>query len=398
MTGPGDAAGIPADGFQPIPFIDLARQHAGLADLLRSVAGRVLDSGQFVLGDEVAAFEDELAAWCDAELAIGCGSGTDALVLSLMALGIGPGHEGITTPFTFFATAGAIHRVGAKPVFVDIDPASFNIDPEAVAAAVTDRTRAIMPVHLFGQCADMEPLWRLAAGADLAIVEDACQAIGAEYRGRRAGVLGTLAAFSFFPTKNLGGAGDGGLVTTDNHELAERVRRLRVHGDLGGYRHVEVGLNSRLDALQAALLRVKLTKLGDWTESRRENARRYDELFEASRIGDSVRLPADRIEGRHVYNQYTIRVTDGRRDEVAAALREQGIGCAVYYPSPLHLQPCFASLGGRPGQLPIAEAAAAEVLSLPVFPGITPAEQRSVVGGIAIALADDAGTALRQAA
>ncbi|MGH7199947.1 MAG: DegT/DnrJ/EryC1/StrS family aminotransferase, partial [Planctomycetaceae bacterium] len=308
------------------------------------------------------------------------------LVLSLMALGVGPGDEVITTPFSFFATAGAIHRAGARPVFVDIDPASFNLDSSQVEAAVTDRTRAIMPVHLYGQCADMEPLWRVAVRKQLAIVEDACQAIGAEYRGRRAGVLGTVGCFSFFPTKNLGGAGDGGLITTDDSDLAERLRRLRVHGDAGGYRHLEVGLNSRLDALQAAVLRVKLQHLEDWTTARQQNAKRYGELFRHYGLLDAIELPAVLPDRRHVYNQFCIRVRGGLRDRVLAHLRSCGLGATVYYPTPLHLQPCFAFLGHSQGDFPESEAAAEQVLALPIFPELRADQQERIVQGIGEAL------------
>jgi dTDP-4-amino-4,6-dideoxygalactose transaminase len=370
----------------PVPFIDLVAQHQTIAAEIHEAVDRVFASQMFVLGEEVAQLETECAQYCDANDAISCASGTDALLLALMALGIGPGDEVVTTPFSFFATAGVIHRVGARPVFVDIDPVSMNLDPDQVARAVTSKTRAILPVHLFGQCAAMEPLWRVAVQHGLSIIEDACQAIGAEYRGRRAGVLGTIGCFSFFPTKNLGGAGDGGLLTTDDPELSRRLRLLRVHGDAGSYRHVEVGLNSRLDALQAAVLRVKLGHLGRWTEARRANAKRYHALFEKYGLSDQVVLPRELSDRRHVYNQFTIRVKHNRRDALLAALRSQQIGAAIYYPIPLHLQECFASLGYTPGSLPACEAAAAEVLSLPVFPELGADRQELVVRGIARAL------------
>jgi dTDP-4-amino-4,6-dideoxygalactose transaminase len=376
----------------PVPFIDLVAQHQTIAAEVREAVDRVFVSQRFVLGEEVAQFEAECAQYCDANDAIGCASGTDALVLALMALGIGPGDEVITSPFTFFATAGAIHRVGAQPVFVDIEPVSMNLDPDEVVRAITKKTRAIMPVHIFGQCAVMEPLWRTAVQHGLAIIEDAAQAIGAEYRGRRAGVLGTIGCFSFFPTKNLGGAGDGGLMTTDDPELSRRLRLLRVHGDVGSYRHTEVGLNSRLDALQAAVLRVKLQHLGRWTEARRHNAKRYHTLFEKYRLLDHVILPRELPECRHVYNQFTIRVRHGRRDAVLASLRSQQIGAAIYYPIPLHLQDCFAPLGYKQGDLPASEAAAADVLSLPIFPELGAERQESVVRGIAHALGCLSGT------
>jgi dTDP-4-amino-4,6-dideoxygalactose transaminase len=385
----------------PVPFIDLVAQHQTIATEVREAVDRVFASQQFVLGEEVAQFETECAQYCDANDAISCASGTDALVLALMALGVGAGDEVITTPFTFFATAGAIHRVGARPVFVDIDPVSMNLDSDQITRAITPKTRALLPVHLFGQCAAMEPLWRIAVQYGLAIIEDAAQAIGAEYRGRRAGVLGTIGCFSFFPTKNLGGAGDGGLITTDDRELGRRLRLLRVHGDAGSYRHTEVGLNSRLDALQAAVLRVKLSRLGRWTEARRTNAKRYHVLFEKYGLCDQVVLPRESADCRHVYNQFTIRVKHNRRDAVLASLRSQQIGAAIYYPIPLHQQECFASLGYKAGDLPASEAAAADVLSLPIFPELGAERQEVVVRGIARALgclSDSETTPLRRVA
>ncbi|MEO1995376.1 MAG: DegT/DnrJ/EryC1/StrS family aminotransferase, partial [Planctomycetaceae bacterium] len=308
------------------------------------------------------------------------------LILSLAALDVGPGDEVVTSPFTFFASGGAIHRVGAKPVFVDIEPDSFNLNPEQVERAVSGRTRAILPVHLFGQCAEMEPLWRIAVRCGLAIVEDACQAIGAEFRGRRAGVLGTLGCFSFFPTKNLGGAGDGGLITTDDAELCARVRRLRVHGQSGQYQHDEVGLNSRLDALQAAILRVKLGHLDSWTAARQQNARTYGELLRYYGLLDSIEAPTVLPERKHVFNQYTVRIKNGQRDTVLEQLRAQNIGCGIYYPLPLHLQPCFQYLGYSQGDFPEAETASRDVLSLPIVPELQPAQLETVVRGLARAL------------
>ncbi len=371
-----------------VPLIDLVEQYDTIRDEIHAAVDRVLDSQRFILGDEVAEFEQEVAAYCDARHAIGCASGTDALILALMALDIGPGDEVITSPYTFFATASAIHRVGARPVFVDIDPQTFNLDPDAVAAAIGSATRAIMPVHLFGRCADMESLWRLAVRHGLAIVEDAAQAIGSTYRGRHAGVLGTIGCFSFFPTKNLGGAGDGGMLSTDDPDLAARLRRLRVHGDAGRYEHIEVGLNSRLDALQAAVLRVKLRRLEDWTEARRRNATRYAQLFAAEDLGDAIELPADSEEGRHVFNQYCIRVARGQRDAVLKGLQERQIGCAIYYPKPLHVQHCFQFLGGRAGEFPEAERAAAETIALPIYAELGAARQERVVRAVAESVAE----------
>jgi dTDP-4-amino-4,6-dideoxygalactose transaminase len=374
----------------PVPLIDLVEQYDTIREEIHDAVDRVLASQRFILGDEVAEFEQEVAAYCDARHAIGCASGTDALILALMALDIGPGDEVITSPYTFFATASAIHRVGARPVFVDIDPQTFNLNPDAVAAAINGATRAIMPVHLFGRCAEMESLWRLAVRHGLAIVEDAAQAIGSTYRGRHAGVLGTIGCFSFFPTKNLGGAGDGGMVTTDDPDLAARLRRLRVHGDAGRYEHIEVGLNSRLDALQAAVLRVKLRRLEDWTEARRQNAARYAQLFAGEDLGDTVELPADCHEGRHVFNQYCIRVGGGQRDAVLKGLQERQIGCAIYYPKPLHVQHCFQFLGGRTGEFPEAERAAAETIALPIYAELGAARQERVVRAVAESVAENA--------
>lgn len=374
-----------------VPFIDLVAQHQRIAGDVTAAVGQCFADQKFIMGETVAEFEREIADYCDATEAIGCASGTDALILALMALGIGPGDEVITSPFTFFATASSIWRVGAKPVFVDIEPVSFNLDPAQVEAAVTPRTKAVMPVHLFGQCAEMEPLWRLAARTNLAIIEDACQAIGAEYRGRRAGVLGTIGCFSFFPTKNLGGAGDGGLITTDDDELAARMKRLRVHGDVGGYTHLEVGLNSRLDALQAAVLRVKLRHLDTWTRERQENARRYAELFRDYGLLDAIELPTTLPERRHVFNQYCVRIKGGRRDEVLGSLKAQQIGAAIYYPIPLHEQKCFAPLGYKTGDLPQSEQAAREVLALPIYSELPADHQERVVRGIAQALGRQGG-------
>ncbi|MFN0196195.1 MAG: DegT/DnrJ/EryC1/StrS family aminotransferase [Planctomycetaceae bacterium] len=367
----------------PIPLIDLVAQYQTISAEIQEAVQRIFATQSFILGDEVAEFECEVAEYCDARDAIGCASGTDALILSLMALDIGPGDEVITSPFSFFATASTICRVGAKPVFVDIDPVSFNLLPDQVENAITSRTKAIIPVHLFGQCADMEPLWRMAVSHGLSVIEDACQAIGAEYRGRRAGVLGTLGCFSFFPTKNLGGAGDGGIVTTDDPELSARLRRLRVHGDMGGYRHVEIGLNSRLDALQAAVLRIKLRHLQDWTEGRQKNAERYEHLLSDYVTEGALTLPKTLPDRRHVFNQFVVRIEHGRRNEVLAALRSRQIGAAVYYPAPLHLQKCFEFLGYGLGDFPDAEAASDEVLALPIFTELREDQQDAVVENLA---------------
>jgi dTDP-4-amino-4,6-dideoxygalactose transaminase len=370
----------------PVPFIDLVAQYQSIRDEVRAAVDQCFESQHFILGDEVAGLEQDIAAYCDAQFAIGCASGTDALILALLAAGVQPGDEVITSPFTFFASAGAIHRVGAIPVLVDIEPTGFNLDPAKVELAITSRTAAIMPVHIFGQCAEMEPLWRLSAAYDIPIIEDSAQAIGAEYRGRRTGVLGTIGCFSFFPTKNLGGAGDGGIMTTDDPEIAARLKRLRVHGDLGGYNHVEVGFNSRLDALQAAVLRVKLRHLDSWTEGRARNAARYCELIEQNGLSDVIKVPTTLPDRRHVFNQFTTRIDAGLRAAVMASLKAQNIGCMVYYPIPLHLQKCFAYLGYQPGDLPEAERACSEVMSLPIYTELPAEHLERVVQGLCVAL------------
>lgn len=345
-----------------VPMLDVVAQNAPLSEELREAFARVLESGQFILGPEVAAFEAEVAAYIGATHAIGVSSGTDALLLALMALGVGPGDEVITTPFTFFATGGSIARVGARPVFVDIDPVTFNLDPARVE--IGPRTKAILPVHLFGQTCDMRALREVAGSVP--IIEDAAQALGASGDAGPAGTVGAFGCFSFFPSKNLGGFGDGGLVTTMDDELAERARVLRVHGAKPKYFHAFIGGNFRLDALQAALLRVKLPHLEGWHARRRDNAARYTQLFTAAGLPPARLTPPTAVHERHVYNQYVIR-TD-RRDALAAHLAEAGVATAIYYPKPLHLQQCFASLGYRAGDLPNAERACAEVLALPVYP------------------------------
>ena len=366
-----------------VPALDLKAQYRALRDELEPVILAVVESQYFVLGPEVAGFEAEAAAYCEAGHAIGCASGSDALLLPLMALDIGPGDEVITSPYSFFATAGAIWRTGARPVFVDIDPETYNLDPRRIEAAITPRTRAIIPVHLYGQVAEMGPINRVARAHDLTVLEDAAQAIGATDRGRKAGTLGTAAAFSFYPSKNLGGFGDAGMVTTDDPELARRVARLRVHGMEPKYVHHEVGFNSRLDALQAAVLRVKLRHLDAWTVARREVADRYRRLVQAAGLDDAVTLPVERPGLGHVYNQFVIRVAESARDGLRAHLAERRVGTEVYYPIPLHLQTCFAPLGHRPGDFPEAEAAARQTIALPIYPELTEEAQRHVVGSIA---------------
>jgi len=369
-----------------VPMLDLKAQFRQIEGGVRSALDRVLASQQFVLGEEVAALEREISASLGGVEAVGVASGTDALLLALMALEIGEGDEVITTPYTFFATASAIHRAGARPVFVDIDPATFLIRPEQVARAITPRTRAILPVHLFGQMADMDPLME-ATPRGIAVIEDAAQAIGATAQSGgktlRAGTVGTFGCFSFFPSKNLGGAGDGGLVITRDPALADRIRSLRRHGEEALYVHTRVGLNSRLDSLQAAVLRVKLPHLEQWNAAREANAARYRGLFEAAGLAGSegpLVLPEARPGARHTFHQYVIRAR--RRDGLMAHLRAAGIGCAIYYPIPLHLQRCFASLRHHPGDFPVSETAAASTLALPVYPELTETMQAEVVGAI----------------
>jgi len=364
----------------PVPLLDLQGQYAPLRDEILAAIIRVCDSQRFIGGPEVDAFEREIAAYLRVEHAVGLSSGTDAILVALMALGIGPGDEVITPTFSFFATAGCVTRVGATPTFVDIDPATYNIDVAAAAAAVTPRTRAIIPVHLYGQCADMDPLLELSSRTGVAILEDAAQAIGSTYKNRSAGSMGRAGCFSFFPSKNLGAFGDAGLLTTNDAELAHEVRLLRNHGAEPKYFHQRIGGNFRLDALQAAVLRVKLPHLDRWSEARRRNAARYDALFRERDRGGTVTLPSRAPDRNHIFNQYVIRV--GERDAVRARLEAAGIGSEIYYPVPFHLQECFAPLGYRPGDFPAAEAAAAGTIALPIYGELTEAQQREVVAAI----------------
>ncbi|MDR3637896.1 MAG: DegT/DnrJ/EryC1/StrS family aminotransferase [Isosphaeraceae bacterium] len=365
-----------------VPALDLKAQYQAIRDEIDPVVRSVLESQYFILGPEVAGLEAEVAHYCDVPHAVGCASGSDALLLPLLALGVGPGDEVITSPYTFFATGGAIWRTGAKPVFVDIEPDTYNIDPALIEAAITPRTKALIPVHLYGQSADMDPINEVAARYGLSVLEDAAQAIGARYKGRRTGALGQSAAFSFYPSKNLGGFGDGGMIATTDSALAQRMARLRVHGMEPKYHHHEVGFNSRLDALQAAVLRVKLRHLDAWTDARREVAQRYRRLFEEHELLGLVGLPVERADCFHVYNQYVIRVPDADRDLLRAHLSNQRVGTEIYYPIPLHLQVCFASLGHEPGDFPRSEAAAGQTIALPMYPELTEDAQRHVVGAI----------------
>lgn len=386
---------------QPIPLLDLKAQYAPIREEIRTAFDRVADAQYFIGGPEVEGLEKEIAEYSQCQFAIGVTSGTDALIAALMAIGVEPGDEIITTPYTFFATGGCIHRLGAVPVFVDIEAAtagatagataaaSYNINPILIEAAIGPKTKAIMPVHLYGQMADMDPIMEIAQRHDLFVIEDAAQAIGAEYKGKRAGSIGHFGCFSFFPSKNLGGFGDGGMITTNDPVLAHKARLLRNHGMEPKYYHKLVGGNFRLDALQAAILRVKLKYLDGWTAGRQRNAARYRALFTEAGLTDIV-LPAEDPERRHIYNQFIIRTT--RRAEAMAVLKERKIGHEIYYPVPLHLQECFAYLGYKPGDLPVSEAAAQETLALPIYPELTEEMQAAVVAAIAADVAADGGS------
>jgi dTDP-4-amino-4,6-dideoxygalactose transaminase len=366
-----------------VPLLDLRAQYLAIREEVRAALDEVCESQSFILGPQVAALEREVAEYCGARYAVGVSSGTDALLSALMALEIGPGDEVITTPYTFFATTGSIVRIGARPVFVDIDRVSFNLDPSQVEDRITPRTRVLLPVHLFGRCAEMEPLLSLAARHRLAIIEDAAQAIGAEIElGQRAGGIGTLGCLSFYPTKNLGGFGDGGMVLTNDHKLVDLLRSLRQHGSEGRYEHPRVGGNFRLDELQAAILLVKFRHLEGWIEARRARAHRYNEAFRALDLEgpDALILPEIPKAGRHVFNQYVLRTR--RRNELARSLNARGIGTAIYYPKPLHLQACFALLGHKQGDFPEAERASREALALPVYPELTVEMQAYVIESV----------------
>ncbi|MDY6823302.1 MAG: DegT/DnrJ/EryC1/StrS family aminotransferase [Thermodesulfobacteriota bacterium] len=371
-----------------VPLLDLKGQYETIKDEVLDVTKEIYDSQMFILGPRVTALETEIADYCGVPHAVGVSSGTDALIIALMAADVSAGDIVLTSPYTFFATAGAIVRVGATPVFVDIDKDTCNIDVNALQTTLDrmptetlGRCRAIMPVHLYGQCADMDGINALAESYDLAVIEDAAQAIGAEYKGRRAGAMGDYGCFSFFPSKNLGAFGDGGMVTTNTAENDEKLRILRVHGSHPKYYHSLIGGNFRLDALQAAVVSVKLKYLDTWTEKRRRNADRYRALFESAGILDKVRLPAD-IQDRHIYNQFVIAVAE-KRDELRAFLQEHKVGTEIYYPVPLHMQHCFAHLGFREGDFPVSEHAAGHTLALPIYPELTDDQLAFVVDRIA---------------
>ena len=364
-----------------VPLLDLVAQYDAIKDEVLPAMMRVIETQQFIMGPAVPQLESEIARLSHAKHGIGCASGTDALLLPLKALNLKPGDEIITTPFTFFATAGTIHNAGGTPVFVDIEPDTFNIDPDAVQRAITPRTRAIIPVHLYGQLAAMERLLAIAAQRRLPVIEDACQSIGArrsiDGEWRMAGELGWVTAYSFFPSKNLGAWGDAGMMVTSDDKLAERLGKLRLHGGAKQYHHEEVGTNSRLDTLQAAVLLAKLPYLADWSAKRRQHAASYAAGLKGVA---QVKTPVVEPNNEHIFHQYTLRVE--RRDALQAHLKAQGIGSAVYYPIPLHLQPCFAHLGYNAGQLPVAEQASREVLSLPVYPELTQAQVDHVIDSI----------------
>lgn len=381
---------------RPVPLLDLKAQYATLRGEIRDAIDRVADAQHFILGPEVEALEKEIAAYSQCEFGIGMSSGSDALLVALMAIDLKPGDEVITSTYTFFATAGAIARLNAKPVFVDIDPRTYNIDPAQIESVITERTRAIIPIHLYGQVAEMDPVMEIARQHNLIVIEDAAQAIGAESKGRRAGSIGHMGCFSFFPSKNLGGFGDGGMITTNDAELAKQVKLLRNHGYSPKYYNKVVGGNFRLDAIQAAILRVKLKYLDQWTEGRQRNAATYRRLFEEAELAinpanvtansplsemSGVVLPEEVTGGRHIYNQFVIR--SGRRDELMKHLKERKIGTEIYYPVPMHQQECFANLEYRAGDFPLSESAAAETLALPIYPELSEEMMAIVVDAIA---------------
>jgi dTDP-4-amino-4,6-dideoxygalactose transaminase len=364
-----------------VPLLDLQSQNGPLRTELLDAVARVADSQQFILGPAVGAFEAAIARHLEVPHALGVSSGTDALLLAMMALDIGPGDEVVTSTFSFFATAGCVARLGAKPVLVDIDAHTFNLDPEATRRALSARTKAIVPVHLYGQSADLDPILEIARGAGVAVIEDAAQAIGTRYRGRLVGGLGTIGCFSFFPSKNLGAFGDAGLVVTRDDHLAHRLRIFRTHGAEPKYFHKYIGGNFRIDTVQAAVLHVKLPRLASWTDARRRNAATYRRLFASRGLESRVQLPVERAGDFHIYNQFVIRVDD--RDGLQRHLKSAGVGTEIYYPVPFHLQECFAYLGYSRGDFPRAEQAAASVLALPIYAELTEPQLEYVVDSIA---------------
>ncbi len=370
-----------------VPLLDLKRQYRQIREECLRVTEEIYETQHFILGPHVELLEREISGYCSTEFAVGVSSGTDALLVSLMAAGIGAGDRVVTSPYSFFSTAGSIRRLGAVPVFADIEPDTYNISPEAVEDLVermegSERKslKAVIPVHIYGQCAEMAPLLEIAGSLGLTVIEDAAQAMGAEYRGRRAGSMGDFGCFSFFPTKNLGGFGDGGIVTTSSADFFEKLKILRVHGAHPKYYHRLVGGNFRLDALQAAVVSIKLKYLDKWTAGRRENAEKYGELFRSAGLDDIIELPAEKQQ-RHIYNQYVIRVPE-RRDDLKDWLASSGVGSEIYYPVPLHLQACFKDLGYSKGDMPVSEDSADRTLALPVFPELTTEELEYVVDRI----------------
>jgi dTDP-4-amino-4,6-dideoxygalactose transaminase len=371
----------------PVPLLDLKKQYATLREEILRVTAEVYESQGFILGPRVEAFEKALAAYVGAKHAVGMSSGTDAQLAVMMALGVGPGDDVVTSPYTFFASAGAVARVGARPVFVDIEPESFNLDPAKLERALTPKTKLIQPVHLYGQCADMDPIREIAKKKGIPVLEDACQSLGAAYKGVKAGMLGDSCAFSFFPSKNLGGFGDGGMVTTEDDAFAATLRAMRMHGETSRYHHKFVGGNFRLDALQAAILHVKLPHLEGWAEARRTNAkdieRRYLEAGGFPFEKGGLKFPREAAGRHHVFNQFVVRVGLGRRDSLKELLEKKSIGSAIYYPVPLHLQECFSSLGGKAGDFPESEKAAKETLAIPVFPELTGEQKATLADSLA---------------
>ena len=367
-----------------VPLLDLRAQYAPMKEEILAAVAEICDSQRFILGEKVEILEKELAAYCQSGAAVGVSSGSDALLIALMAEKIKPGDEVITSPFTFFATVGAIVRAGATPVFADIDPVTFNIDPAKIAEKITPKTRAIIPVHLFGQAADMDPIVAIAKEHNLFIIEDACQAIGAEYKGKRVGTFAEYGAFSFFPSKNLGCFGDGGAVSCDTAERAQLLKIYRNHGQSKTYIHEYVGGNFRIDALQSAILSIKLRSLDSWSEARQKNAAIYKKLFAAAGLDEQIVLPQTAsYDVRHIYNQFCIRVKDGKRDALKQHLLDSGVGCAIYYPLSLHLQECFKELGGKVGDYPESEKATGEIMALPIFGELTGEQLEYVVSCIA---------------
>jgi dTDP-4-amino-4,6-dideoxygalactose transaminase len=362
-----------------VPLFDLSEQHRELQEAIETAVARVLASGQVILGPEVAALEEEVARFCGVGHAVGCASGTDALLLALQTLGVGPDDEVILPAFSFFATAGAVCRLGARPIFADIDATTYNLDPLQVENKITEKTKAILVVHLFGQCADMEPLWHVAERHNVPIVEDAAQGFGAEYQGNRTGTLGAIGCFSFYPTKILGAYGDAGMVVTNDPEWAARLACLRVHGMETRYYHKYIGWNARLDAVQAAILRAKLPHVDRWIEARQSVARRYDSLIEEHHLSQFLERPVVRPQRRHVFNQYVVRVMAGQREGLIRHLKTERIGTEIYYPIPLHLQECLAYLGYEEGDFPASENACQSVLALPMYPELTLDQQARVI-------------------